>query len=111
MLEKYSTGFEFIGEADTFADLHYQLSLRQPEILIISHKLLDGFTIDHIDGIREKYPAMKILIFTIVNGVENLLRFVGKVDGFLGKSATEEEIYAAISEVANGNSFISVSEY
>ena len=54
---------------------------------------------------------MKILIFTIVNGVENLLRFVGKVDGFLGKSATEEEIYAAISEVANGNSFISVSEY
>ncbi len=111
MLDRHSTRFTLIGDADTFASLYHQLRLREPAILIISHKLLDGFTIDHIESIREKYPRLKIVIFTMVCGVETLLKFVGKVDGFIGKAANEEEFNTAISEVAEGNPYITVSQY
>ena len=95
-ISKRSPHIRFIGEAGTFSDLYGELEMKAPDILIISHQLLDGKTIENIDAIKNKFPKLKIIILTMLFLDQVRAQFKGKANGFVGKSMDISKLIEAI---------------
>jgi DNA-binding NarL/FixJ family response regulator len=99
---------KYVGESDTFEDLFRTLDETPPDILLIDHKLLDGQTIDNIDFIRYNHPNLKVIMLTICYGTDFMLRFIGKIDAFIGKNIESNKIAGVIRKVYSGETYFTV---
>lgn len=68
----------------------------QPAVIILDNKLPDGFGVDFISYVKEKYPAIKIIM---ISGFDSSVQDVAMENGadiFLEKPFTKSQLYAAI---------------
>lgn len=95
--------------ADNFKGLLVSLENKQPDLLLIDYCLKDGQLIDYITNIRERYPNMKILVCTMKFNVSTMLRYLGLIDGFIGKHFESNQIAHACQELLKGNTYMTIS--
>ncbi len=72
------------------------LQNEQPSVIILDNKLPDGYGVDFITYIKEKYPSIKIIM---ISGFDASVRDVALENGaevYLEKPFTKEQIYESI---------------
>lgn len=72
------------------------LSTEVPSLIILDNKLPDGFGVDYISQLREKYPSVKIVM---ISGYDASVKDVAMENGadlFLEKPFTKQEFVSAI---------------
>ncbi len=72
------------------------LQKEQPAVVILDNKLPDGYGVDFISYIKQKYPSIKIIM---ISGYDASVRDVALENGaevYLEKPFTKEQIYESI---------------
>lgn len=102
--------FDLVGKAVSSSQLIELLTLHQPDLLITDFNMPGDLTygdgLPLIEYINEHFPAVKILVLTIVSNqliISRLLE-IG-VAGVIAKNHIHEEIGKALNSLANGRPY------
>jgi two-component system, OmpR family, response regulator len=75
------------------------LQKEQPTVVILDNRLPDGFGIDFIPFIKSKYPSIKIIAISGVDGAAKDVALENGADIFLEKPFTRSQVFEAISRL------------
>src|SRR4029079_14769664 len=79
------------------------LSRELPSLIVLDNKLPDGFGVDYISYIRNKYPSMKIVMITAYDASAKDVAMENGADMFLEKPFTKQEFLSAIKSLLNSS--------
>lgn len=99
---------EIIGEANSGNETLKKLKNTFPDVLLldINMSMING--IDCARKIREGFPKVKIVVFTMHNTEEDLVSMINTgVKGYVLKTGCRAELVYAINRVANGGMYVS----
>ena len=77
------------------------LQKQVPSVIILDNKLPDGFGVDFISYIKQKYPSVRIIM---ISGFDASVRDVALENGadiFLEKPFTRDQLYNSIKTLLN----------
>ena len=77
------------------------LSKQLPSLIILDNKLPDGFGVDYISYVKEKYPSIKIVMITGFDASAKDVAMENGADLFLEKPFTKQQLLAAIKSLLN----------
>jgi len=77
------------------------LSNELPSLIILDNKLPDGYGVDYIRQVKEKYPSVKIVMITGFDASAKDVAIENGADLFLEKPFTKQEILTAIKSLLN----------
>jgi len=77
------------------------LSKQLPSLIILDNKLPDGFGVDYISYVKEKYPSVKIVMITGFDASAKDVPMENGADLFLEKPFTKQQLIAAIKSLLN----------
>lgn len=102
--------FEVIAEACDGVDCMSQLATVTPDILLLDINMPNMNGLEVLQKIKEKKIKVKVLVLTVHNEVEYLLKAVDiGVNGYLLKDSESAELKKAILSVVNGEDYIQPS--
>ena len=106
-LLEFDGSIEVIAEACDGVECLDKLKKVKPDVLLLDINMPNKNGIDVLQEIRNKKMDLKVLILTVHNEVEYLLKAVDiGVDGYLLKDSESSELKKAISAVLDGESYI-----
>ncbi len=91
------TNLQFIAEAEHGADLLEKLEYLEPDLIILGLQMpvMDGLMA--LPLLKQKYPAIKIIMLTLVNDAEIITRAISLgANAYLHTTSDIDEIYKAI---------------
>lgn len=98
---------EVIAEAGDGMECLHMLNKNMPEVLLLDINMPHKNGIEVLQEIRNKKMSVKVLILTVHNEVDYLIKAVDiGVDGYLLKNSGSAELIKAIKAVLNGESYI-----
>jgi len=96
-----------IAEASNIKELNHILDNNDIDLLVLDISLPDKSGLDYIKNIRDQYPQIKILIFSIYPEDKFARRAINLgADGYLSKNAKPSEIINAIRKIEKGGKYI-----
>ncbi len=98
---------EVVEEADNGKECLKKLKEAKPDVLLldINMPVMNGLEV--LDKLKKKKSKQKILVLTVHNEIEYLLKAVDmEVDGYLLKDSDSAELLRAIQTVEQGEKFI-----
>jgi DNA-binding NarL/FixJ family response regulator len=103
-----SDSIELIASLATLAEMHASLQQRQPDVLIVDLELPDGSGLDLIASAHARWPAMHILVLTVLDDEHKVIAAIERgADGYLLKDESAIALLDAVFEVSQGGSPIS----
>jgi Response regulator containing CheY-like receiver, AAA-type ATPase, and DNA-binding domains len=72
------------------------LQKHQPDVIILDNKLPDGFGIDFISYVKQKYPNIRIIMITGFDASAKDVAIENGADIFLEKPFTREQLYQSV---------------
>ncbi len=106
-LLEFDGSIEVIEEASDGEDCIKKLKKLQPEVLLLDINMPKKNGIEVLEEIKSKNINVKVLILTVHNEVEYLLKAVDiGVDGYILKDSGSAELKKAINAVVQGESYI-----
>lgn len=106
-LLEFDGSIEVVAEANDGIECLEKLSTIIPDILLLDINMPNKNGIEVLEEIKRRKLTLKILILTVHNEVEYLLRAVDiGVDGYLLKDSESAELKRAINAVLNGECYI-----
>ncbi len=81
------------------ADEYLQKEL--PSVMILDNKLPDGFGIDFISYLKDKYPSIKIIMISGFDASAKDVALENGADVYLEKPFTKDQLYNSIKELMN----------
>lgn len=98
---------EVIAEAGDGMECLHMLNKNMPEVLLLDINMPHKNGIEVLQEIRNRKIPVKVLILTVHNEVDYLIKAVDiGVDGYLLKNSGSAELIKAIKAVLNGESYI-----
>jgi DNA-binding NarL/FixJ family response regulator len=107
-LFKKNSKIEVIGEAENGIQAIEQVKLLSPDLLLMDVKMpeMDGLAAGYI--INQKFPEVKILIFSMLGDQEYVRRSIQfEASGYLLKDTSYQEIVQVIILVHSGSTYFS----
>lgn len=109
-LLEFDGSIEVIAQAADGNECLDVLSDSEPDILLLDINMPGINGIDVLQELKKKRPALKILILTVHNEVEYLVKAVDiGADGYVLKDAGSDELKDAICRVVEGEQYIQSS--
>lgn len=106
-LLEFDGSIEVIEEASDGEECLEKLVKAKPEVLLLDINMPKKNGIDVLQEIKKKNINVKVLILTVHNEVEYLMRAVDiGVDGYILKDADLSELKKAINSVRDGENYI-----
>lgn len=90
-----------VDHVQTLAKAEEYLLQEQPSLVLLDNRLPDGFGIDFIRIIKEKYPATKIIMITGVDAAAQDVALENGADTFLKKPFTKAELDESVTALLN----------
>ena len=90
-----------LDHVPTLLDADEYLQKESPAIIILDNKLPDGFGIDFITYIKQKYPAIKIIMISGFDAAAKDVALENGADIYLEKPFTRDQIFQAIETLLN----------
>ena len=101
---------QVIEEADNGQDCLNKLKTAKPDIILLDINMPVMNGIETLQSLKKKRKKYKVLMLTVHNEVEYLLKAVDiGIDGYLLKDADSKELKRAITSVSSGEKFIQPS--
>lgn len=96
-----NTRFE-IEHVNTLAQAEIFLKEQRPEIIFLDNHLPDGLGINHVDKLKQLYPAMKVIIITGYDGWADKKKAMAKgADWYLPKPFTRLQVHEALESLVS----------
>lgn len=109
-LLEFDGTIEVIAEANNGEECLEKLKTIKPEVLLLDINMPKKNGIEVLESIRKQNLKVKVLILTVHNEVEYLLKAVDiGVDGYILKDSESAELKRAIVTVSEGESYIQSS--
>lgn len=106
-LLEFDGSIEVIEEANDGEECLRKLKSSQPQVLLLDINMPNKNGIEVLEEIKRQNLDVKVLILTVHNEVEYLLKAVDiGVDGYILKESESAELKKAINFVVNGESYI-----
>lgn len=106
-LLEFDGNIEVVAEANNGAECLEKLKTIKPDVLLLDINMPNVNGIDVLKNIRNRNMNIKVLILTVHNEVEYLIKAVDiGVEGYLLKDSGSAELKKAISVVMNGECYI-----
>lgn len=106
-LLEFDGTIEVIEEAGSGEECLKKLEISQPQVLLLDINMPKMNGIEVLEEIKRRNIEIKVLILTVHNEVEYLLKAVNiGVDGYILKESESAELKRAIDVVINGESYI-----
>jgi len=100
--------FRVIGDATNASEAVAQLSELQPDIVIMDVFMPGGEGVEAVNLIRQKFPDVKVIVFTLSDKEEDFLRAMrGGARAYLLKSIETAELIESVHLVATGHAIVS----
>lgn len=77
------------------------LKTQLPSVIILDNKLPDGYGVDFISYLRNKYPSVKILMITGYDPSAEDVALYNGADVFLQKPFTREQLFQSVQHLLN----------
>ncbi len=105
-----SADYEVVGEANTEKEIISVCLNLQPDFLVLDLNLGGKNSIDLIDEIKNRFPKLKILIFSSYQTSVLIKKALSLgVEGYLLKDATKNDWLEALSSIGEGKIYLSKS--
>lgn len=109
-LIEFDGSIEVIAEAANGVECLEKLKLTNPEVLLLDINMPEKNGIQVLEEIRKNRMSVKVLILTVHNEVEYLLKAVDiGVDGYILKDSESNELKNAINHILTGENYIQPS--
>lgn len=109
-LLEYDGSVEVIQEANNGIECIEKLADVSPDILLLDINMPDMNGIEVLEELKRREHPVKILILTVHNEIEYLIRAVDiGADGYILKDSGTAELKQAITTILNGESYIQPS--
>lgn len=96
-----------IGTAKTIDSAKALLASQLPDLIIIDVELADENGFDLAAYIKTTYPALKIVMYSMHDENDYILKAKElKIDGYISKASESEEFLNCINNIYSGNSYI-----
>lgn len=106
-LLEFDGSIEVVGEAGNGEECIEKLNICHPDILLLDINMPLKNGIEVLEEIKAKKIDVKVLILTVHNEIEYLIKAVDiGVDGYILKDSESAELKNAINIVMNGESYI-----
>lgn len=106
-LLEFDGSIEVIAEAGDGEECLQKLEGTKPEVLLLDINMPKKNGIEVLEEIKRKNIDVKVLILTVHNEIEYLLKAVDiGVDGYILKDSESSELKKAINAVVSGESYI-----
>lgn len=106
-LLEFDGSIEVIAEANDGEECLEKINTSKPEVLLLDINMPKKNGIEVLQEIKNQNIDIKVLILTVHNEVEYLLRAVDiGVDGYILKDSESAELKKAINTVKNGENYI-----
>ena len=104
---EHEPDIQVVGEACCVAEMMSQIKQTRPTILTLDIRMPDASGIEAAKMVRRDWPDLKILMLTGYDYDQYVRASIRVgVDGFLLKDAPQEELVAALREIAAGGAFL-----
>ena len=103
-------GLEISGEAGTLDEARALLASKEPHLLLLDLKIGNVLCFDFIREVRRDRPRVRVLVVSMLEEgayAPRVLRAGGS--GFVGKAASAEELYLAVTQVLQGRMYFQES--
>jgi len=102
-----AAGFAVVSSTGTAADLYEDLEQTPVDICVIDLGLPDAKGIEVVAAVLQRYPEMKVLVFTKHTPANvGLVCVEAGAQGFLSKGASPEEVVEALCTLRRGDVFL-----
>lgn len=109
-LLEFDGSMEIIAEASNGVECLDRLENVLPDILLLDINMPEKNGLEVLEKIKKENIAIKVLILTVHNELEYLLRAVDMgVDGYIMKDSESAELKKAINTVMSGENYIQAS--
>lgn len=99
--------FQVVGDAVNVSEAFTKLGELQPDIVITDVFMPGGGGVDDITRLRQEFPDIKVLIFTVSNNKNDVFKSItAGACGYLLKTAELTEVIESIHLVASGNAIV-----
>ncbi len=106
-LLEFDGSISVIEEANNGEECLEKLAVSKPDVLLLDINMPKKNGIEVLEEIKKKNINVKVLILTVHNEIEYLLRAVDiGVDGYILKDSESSELKKAIRIIASGESYI-----
>ncbi|WP_217913480.1 response regulator [Miltoncostaea marina] len=107
LLLEREDGLEPVGEAGTAEDALRALPRLDPDVVVLDIEMPGIGGIEGAARIRERAPGARILVLSMHDQARDVRRaFDAGADGYLLKSAADEDLVRAIRAVASGERYV-----
>lgn len=109
-LLEFDGSIEVVAEAANGIECLEKLKVLSPDVLLLDINMPEKNGIEVLQELKEAKSVVKVLILTVHNELEYLLKAVDiGVDGYILKDSESSELKKAIQSVCNGNNYIQAS--
>jgi len=90
-----------LDHVQSLLDADEYLQKEIPSVIILDNKLPDGFGIDFITYLKDKYPSVKIIMISGFDASAKDVALENGADTYLEKPFTKDQLYNAIKGLMN----------
>jgi DNA-binding NarL/FixJ family response regulator len=109
-LLEFDGSIEIVGEASNGVECLEKLNESSPEVLLLDINMPEKNGIEVLKQMKEDQSPIKVLILTVHNEMEYLMKAVDiGVDGYILKDSESSELKKAIKSVRDGENYIQPS--
>lgn len=109
-LLEFDGSIEVIGEASNGVECLEKLEILSPDVLLLDINMPEMNGIDVLKQLKETESDVKVLILTVHNELEYLLKAIDiGVDGYILKDSESSELKKAIDIICKGENYIQPS--
>ena len=109
-LLEFDGSIEVVAEAANGIECLEKLKVFSPDVLLLDINMPEKNGIEVLQELKESKSDVKVLILTVHNELEYLLKAVDiGVDGYILKDSESSELKKAIQSICNGNNYIQAS--
>jgi DNA-binding response OmpR family regulator len=90
-----------LDHVKNLSDAANYLEREQPSVVILDNKLPDGFGVDFISFLKNRYPSIKIIMISGFDGAAKDVALENGADIYLEKPFTRDQLYQSITALLN----------
>ncbi len=107
LLLEREPGLEFAGEAASAEEALRSLERTQPDIVLLDLQMPGMGGLEGAKRIRDRRPGVRVLVLSMHDEADDVRRaFASGADGYLVKTAADEELVRALRAVSEGERYL-----